>query len=69
MPFRVYDRQHIYTDIKLKLLNNLFLACKVVENEAVNGVINRYESIDSYFDNKSRMNAKLAKKRLHEVNK
>ena len=52
-PFRMFDRKHIYKDLKLRLLNNLLLASKVAEHDGI-AIIERYQSIESYFQNKCR---------------
>lgn len=52
-PFRMFDRAHIFKDLKFRLLNNLLLASKVAERDGI-AIIQRYQSIESYFLNKYR---------------
>jgi hypothetical protein len=37
----------------MKMMNNLLLASKVAERDGI-AIINRYKSIDTYFDNQFR---------------
>ena len=62
MPFRIFDRKNLYVDLKFKMMNNLLLASKVAERDGT-AIINRYNSIDSYFDNEIRQIDKIYRKR------
>lgn len=67
MPFRLFDRKHIYLDLKTKLLNNLILACRVAKNEG-EAIIRRFGSLGAYFDTKNRMAKKKIKKLKNMAN-
>jgi hypothetical protein len=49
-------------DLKFKMMNNLLLASKVAERDGT-AIINRYNSIDSYFDNQRRQIQSIYRKR------